>query len=240
MCIREEVANVGRGSSKREGKLFRLCGCLSFILAGARWLKEDSLSSPGGVKLAFLASERASERYISPIRFDVSRTRREQETRARSRRDRGTKVDLVLIPGSGCLLHIQKFCAECQAVVMLRPWGRPWSALSIFRRYFRRCRIRGTSGGTVARLTESQPAAAFLLLARSFTRICIISFNCCLFCFHPSRTGLTSTGVGYHQRSKTKLPETSKRGNNFETLLFQCICLGITRSKVLCTRSSIN
>lgn len=43
-----------------------------------------------------------------------------------------TKVDPVLIPGTGCLLHIQKFCAECQAVVMLRPRGRPGRLLAYF------------------------------------------------------------------------------------------------------------
>lgn len=89
------------------------------------------------------------------------------------------------------LVHIQKFCAECQDVVMLRPRGLRL-ALSIFRLYFQRCRSRVPCGDCWCRCVFSErqrlpqnivfsfsfpPFIAFPLLGRRLLSICISRFN---------------------------------------------------------------
>lgn len=92
---------------------------------------------------------------------------------------------------SGRLVHIQKFCAECQDVVMLRPRGLRL-ALSIFRLYFQRCRSRVPCGDCWCRCVFSERrrlpqniifSFSFplyirsLCLSRRFLSICISRFN---------------------------------------------------------------
>lgn len=112
-----------------------------------------------------------------------------RETRKREQRKEGEgRLYLVLIPGR--LLHIHKFCTECQPpVVMLRPRGRPGRLLAYF--------------DDISASAVCPPLPLLLLLTGShfsrelppflsFTRICIISFNYYSFCsaFNGSTTVL--------------------------------------------------
>lgn len=96
-----------------------------------------------------------------------------QETRVRNRRNENE---------GGSRFNSRGWLPLAYSEVLRRMPGRcyaktvraAWSALSIFRRYFRQYRIRRTSGGTVAYRISPWKFPSPL----SFTRICIISFNC--------------------------------------------------------------
>lgn len=90
------------------------------------------------------------------FRWRASKSTR-TETRAGGKEGEGRRLCLVLIPGR--LLHIHKFCTECQPVVMLRPWGRPGRLLAYF---------DDISAGAV-----SPPLPLLLLLTETFLRLSV-------------------------------------------------------------------
>lgn len=162
------------------------------------------LENNNSVRAIKIRESRGCEQIFHSIEFS-NRERKEKEG-----------CSLVLIPGR--LLHIHKFCTECQPpVVMLRPrGGRPGRLLAYF--------------DDISASAVSPPLPLLLLLLPaltppflSFTRICIISFNYCSFCsaFNGSTTARNEI-VSKRWTSMTLIPRFD-----------QCFLFPLSSSKLL-------
>lgn len=104
-------------------------------------------------------------RYVSTFRVPQQRWKRDRT--GTNENEGGSRFNSRPWASTAYSEVLRRMPARCYA----KTARAGWSALSIFRRYFRWCRIYGTSGSTVA-LRSLTLAASF-----SFTRVCIISFN---------------------------------------------------------------